>query len=71
LGAGHRSAKQERRHAVARKRALGVLLLLALALGLAGYAARTWTRNWDWLTEDRLFLAAQEVRRMIRVTGMR
>ena len=41
--------------------------LIQLGLGmacialLAAYAAKTYFRNWDWMSEDDLFISAQKV----------
>ena len=37
-------------------------VLLACVIVLALYAERTYRRNWDWLSEETLFLSAQKVR---------
>ncbi|KAG1677925.1 hypothetical protein FOA52_001343 [Chlamydomonas sp. UWO 241] len=34
-------------------------VLLACAAVLVAYASRTWARNWDWMSEEQLFVSAQ------------
>ncbi len=44
-------------------RGLGWMVLMISCLGmLVAYGAKTYRRNWDWLSEEALFLSAQEVR---------
>ena len=43
-------------------RGLGRLLLgVACVTLLYAYAAKMYSRNWDWLSEDDLFISAQKV----------
>ena len=42
---------------------LRLLLMSGCALIVVAYTAKTFQRNWDWLSEEHLFLSAQKVRR--------
>ena len=51
-------ASAARRWAASFSRTLVALGCIAM---LTAYAAKTYSRNWDWLTEEHLFLSAQKV----------
>jgi hypothetical protein len=38
-----------------------LLVVSGLLAMLVAYGAKTYTRNWDWLSEEVLFLSAQKV----------